>query len=88
MLPIACESYLKIDAKPVTIRIDNTGAIALIKNPEFHQRTKHMDVRWHYMREQVETGNIQIEYVSTAEMAADGLTKALPGMKFKVSLNR
>lgn len=71
------------DIDQVKIRMDNTGAIALTKNPEFHQRTKHMDVRWHYIREQVEKKKIQIEYTPTLEMVADGFTKPLKATKFQ-----
>jgi transposase InsO family protein len=76
------------DIDHVKIRMDNTGAIALTKNPEFHQRTKHMDVRWHYIREQVETGKIQIEYTQTSQMVADGLTKPLKAAKFQAFVER
>jgi len=63
--------------------MDNTGAIALTKNPEFHQRTKHMDVRWHYIREQVDIGKIEIDYTQTSQMVADGFTKPLNATKFR-----
>jgi hypothetical protein len=59
----------------VKIRMDNTGAIALTKNPEFHQRTKHMDVRWQYIREQVETGKIQVEYTKHPRWWQDTYTR-------------
>lgn len=71
------------DIDHVRLRMDNTGAIALTKNPEFHQRTKHMDVRWHYIREQVDIGKIEIEYTQTSQMVADGFTKPLNATKFR-----
>ena len=49
----------------------------MAENPEFHQRTKHIAVKYHYIREEVRKGNISLFYVPTEEMAADGLTKAL-----------
>lgn len=56
---------------------DNQGSIALSKNPEGHRRVKHIGVRHHYIREQVAKGTLTLDYVSTAKMAADVLTKAV-----------
>jgi hypothetical protein len=64
-----------------TIFEDNQSTIALAKNPVHHQRTKHIDVRHHFVREQVEIGSIQLEYIPTTDMIADALTKALPRPK-------
>ena len=68
--------------KSVLLHADNQGAIALCSNPQFHRRTKHIDVAWHYVREQVLEGRINVEYVSTKDMVADGLTKPLPAQLF------
>ena len=56
---------------------DNQGALALVRNPELHARSKHIDVQYHYIRELKEREIIAVEYVPTAEMAADCLTKPL-----------
>ena len=56
---------------------DNQGAIALAKNPEYHARTKHIDIQYHFIREYVEKGTIVLEYCETAKMLADALTKPL-----------
>lgn len=69
--------------RPVLLHADNQGAIALCTNPEFHRRTKHIDVAWHYIREVVIEGRINVDYVSTKDMVADGLTKALPAPPFR-----
>jgi hypothetical protein len=53
---------------------DNQGAIALTKNPQFHDRTKHIDIQHHFVREKQDKGLVDICYISSA----DGLTKALP----------
>jgi hypothetical protein len=66
----------------LTIREDNQGAIALAKNPEFHKRTKHIDIRYHFVREKVEDGQVSLEYCPTREMLADLMTKAIPGPQF------
>lgn len=62
---------------PITMYGDNKGSINLTKNPEYHQRTKHIDVQYHYIRQLVEDRAVNIEYIPTAEMAADILTKPL-----------
>jgi hypothetical protein len=56
---------------------DNQSAIALSKNPVFHERSKHIDVHYHYIRECVDEGRIIIDYTATEEQLADILTKAL-----------
>ena len=57
--------------------MDNKSAMSLCKNPVFHERSKHIDIKYHYIRECVENGKIQIEFVRTEEQMADLLTKAL-----------
>jgi hypothetical protein len=59
------------------ISADNEGAIALSKDPKFHQRTKHIGVQWHYVRERVKDHDIELKYVHTSKLGADVLTKAL-----------
>ncbi|CAH9074982.1 unnamed protein product [Cuscuta epithymum] len=68
--------------KPVTLYIDNKSAIALIKNPVFHKRSKHIDTRFHFIRECVEKGQMVVEFISTKEQRADILTKALARIRF------
>jgi hypothetical protein len=70
------------------IYADNQSAIALSQNPEFHKRTKHFNVKLHYQRAVLETGNIQIGYIPTQEEAADGLTKPLALSQFKSFLEQ
>jgi hypothetical protein len=56
-----------------TLLIDNQSAIQLCKNPVFHDRTKHIDTRYHYIhiRECVQNGKINVKYVHTGEKLAD-----------------
>ena len=63
---------------PTLLRGDNQGSIKLAEDPQYRRRTRHIHVRYHYVREQIEIGNIHVEYVSTEENLADILTKALP----------
>ncbi|KAJ5598040.1 hypothetical protein N7537_008124 [Penicillium hordei] len=56
---------------------DNQSAIALSRNPEFHKRTKHFNVKFPYQRSVLNAGEINLQYVPTEEQTADGLTKPL-----------
>ena len=56
---------------------DNQGCIALAKNPVAHDRTKHIDIRYHFIREMMESGEIDIRYKMSEEMLADLLTKGM-----------
>jgi hypothetical protein len=66
---------------PTDLLGDNQGSIALAKNPGDHPRTKHIALRYHFIRFAIANGNIDLDYVPTSEMAADGLTKGLTGAK-------
>lgn len=63
--------------------MDNDSAIKLIKNPEFHKRSKHIDIRYHFIREKYNQNLFILNYVSTHEMIADMFTKALAKDKFQ-----
>lgn len=64
-----------------TIFCDNQSAIALAENPMFHSRTKHIDVRHHFIREKVQERSIFVKHVPTDKMVADIFTKTLPVVK-------
>ena len=68
---------------PTTIYEDNQGAIALSKNTKNSTRVKHIGVQYHFIRERVETGEIQLEYIDTHEMTADIFTKPVGPTTFK-----
>ena len=65
-----------------TLFCDNKSAISMAKNPVFHSRTKHIDVKYNFIREAVENGVIEIKYCSTQNQMADIFTKALSKEKF------
>ena len=65
----------------ILLHSDNQSALKLTLNPMFHKRSKHIDVRHHFIREKVAEGLISIEYLQTNEMPADLLTKALGSNK-------
>lgn len=72
---------LKID-RPITIYEDNTGCISIANNPTLHKRTKHINMRYHFSREQIRTNEIVLKYIPTGEQKADMMTKPLPGPTF------
>lgn len=71
------------DGDGITLMSDNQGSIALAKNPVHHQRTKHIDVRFHFIRDQVLARVIKLVYCQTSSMVADICTKALSRDKFE-----
>ena len=64
--------------QPLVIYNDNAGSVALTKNPVHHDRTKHIAIRHHFIREQVELGSVNILHVPSGQNIADFLTKPLP----------
>ena len=72
---------VRMEPRSVTLFIDNKSTIALMKNPVFHGRSKHIDTKFHFIRECVEKGKIVVEFVNTGEQRADALTKTLTGVK-------
>ena len=70
------------EEKLLTISCDNQGAITLAKDNKFHVRTKHIDLRYHFICEAVEDGKIQVKYVPMDDNVSDIFTKPLPRPKF------
>jgi hypothetical protein len=67
--------------QPTTIMQDNEGTVAIAKDPLFHKRTKHIDSRYHWVREKVQAGRFDAELCRDEDQTADVLTKALPRPK-------
>jgi hypothetical protein len=67
---------------PTTLYGDNNGSHALTKNPQFHDRAKHIHVCYHFIRDLVSDGTIIIPYIPTHDMVADIFTKSLPQKLF------
>ncbi|KAL5571947.1 hypothetical protein UlMin_021544 [Ulmus minor] len=74
---------LKVLKEQVVVYSDSQSALHLCKNPVFHERTKHVDVRYHFIRENVTEGNIHVDKMATEENPADLGTKVLTLSKFK-----
>ncbi|MCI29936.1 cationic amino acid transporter 1-like, partial [Trifolium medium] len=69
---------LQIDVKrPITLQIDNQSAINLAKNLVLHGRSKHIEARFHSLREQVNQGSFEVVHCATGSKIADVMTKSL-----------
>jgi len=66
-----------ISGGPINIKVDNSGFIDFSKNPVEHKRTKHIDIRYHYVREVITTDKVTLEHCATNDMVADPMTKEL-----------
>ena len=69
--------------KPTMIHEDNMGAIFIATNRVLGARTKHIDVRYHLVKDAIENGDIEVPFVRSKMNRADGLTKNLPQMEFE-----
>ena len=73
---------LGVDQDLLKINCDSMSAIYLAKNQVYHARTKHIDVRFHFVREILDEGDIELLKIHTSENPADMLTKVVSGVKF------
>ncbi|UYV83387.1 K02A2.6-like [Cordylochernes scorpioides] len=73
-------------AKPTTIFCDNQSCIRLVHNPEYHKRTKHIDISYHFIRDHFQKHAIDLLYVCSNDQAADIFTKALPPESVRVKM--
>ena len=76
-LRVLLEDISFVQNKPTMIKEDNQGAIALSKNPKYHPRTKHIDIKHHFIRDKVAKKAVVLDYCPTEEMLSDLLTKPL-----------
>lgn len=75
-------SNISNEKETATMKIDNKSAIALARNPVYHDRSKHIDIRYHFIRECLQNGDIKLEHVKTELQLADMLTKPLARQRF------
>ena len=68
---------------PILILCDNTSAISISKNPVMHSKTKHIPIKYHFVREQVLGKIIKLDYIGTKDQVADIFTKPLPKEAFE-----
>ena len=78
-----CELDEMKNDEAVKIYEDNQGSIVLAKNPEFRKRTKHIDIRYHFVHEKVPDGQVLLQYCATKNMKADLMTKPIPAAQFE-----
>jgi hypothetical protein len=64
------------------LRVDNKSVIALIKNPVLHEQSKHIEVKYHLIRESVENSRIKVEFIMSKKQLDDILIKPLGRVKF------
>jgi len=69
--------------EPIPIFCDNTSDINISKNLVMYSRTKHISIRYHFLREKVAENEVKLEYVPTKDQVADIFTKALPKDTFQ-----
>ena len=67
----------------ITIYEDNQGCVKLVENPIDRKRTRHIKIRYHYIRQQFEEGVIKLIWIPTGDQLADMLTKAVPRAIFE-----
>jgi hypothetical protein len=70
------------ELEPMVIYCNNHTCIKLSKNPVFHDRSKHIDIIYHFIRDRIQKGKMKLQYISTNEQVADILTKPLEKGKF------
>ena len=73
----------KEPTKSMVIYEDNQSAIIMAKDPQFHGRSKHIDIKYHFIREQVTKRSLKLKYCKSADMVADIMTKGLTGERFE-----
>jgi hypothetical protein len=71
------------EAKAVDLRVDSKSTLALAKNPVFHKRSKHIRVKYHFIRDCFEEGSVKAYYIRTKDQLADFLNKSLGQIKFQ-----
>ncbi|GJZ72884.1 retrovirus-related pol polyprotein from transposon TNT 1-94 [Tanacetum coccineum] len=74
---------LGVELNTVAVNCDDQGAIHLSRNHVFHERTKHINVRYHFIRDVLEAKTVKVLKVGTEHNAADALTKVVPGRKLQ-----
>ena len=65
------------------IHCDNQSGVKLSENPVFHDKSKHIEIKYHYIKDMVQRGAVKLQYVAMEENIADVLMKPLPRLKFK-----
>ena len=67
----------------ISVLDDNQNAIALTKNPHLYEKSKHIDICYHFIRDLIDKGDIDINYINIIEMIANKLTKPLARVSYE-----
>ena len=70
-------------AEPIPLHCDNPSTISISKNPIIHSKTKHIPLRYHFLKDQVANKIVQLQYIPSTEQIADIFTKPLPKKQFE-----
>jgi hypothetical protein len=76
------------EVKTIELRVDNKSALTLMKNHVFHERSKQIQVRYHYVRQCVENGSVLADFISTSDELADIGMQALGRVRFQELIAR
>ncbi|KAM2087580.1 hypothetical protein ACFX1X_032109 [Malus domestica] len=79
---LLCDMHVPVYSSPM-IFCDNVSAIALSSNPVFHAKSKHIEIDYHFVRERVTRGDLQVQHVSSSDQYADILIKGLSAPLFQ-----
>ena len=82
-LAMLCKDFNINNKHPMTIRGDNQGSMDMVRNPISNDRSKHIDIKHHFIRDNYSNGIIDLKYVSTGENLADLFTKAVTKQKLR-----
>ena len=77
------EELLNIKVKPFKLFVDNVSTISLSKNLSQHGRSKHIDTKFHFIRDCLEKGYVEVDYVKTESQLTDSFTKPSGRIKFE-----
>jgi hypothetical protein len=72
-----------VELETTVIHFDNQSGIRLSENPVFHDRSKHIDIHYHFLRDCVQKGVVRLQYIRTDDQMAEIFTKALSRQKFE-----
>ena len=76
------------NGNPPSLLCDNESAMKLAENPEFHKKSKHIEISWHFTRYQIQNNKMQLVFVNTKDQLADGFTKGLNTISHKEFMDR
>ena len=80
--------YSGDDIKPLLVYRDNTGSLAIAENPEHHQWAKHINIRAHFIYQCIENSSVELSYIPTDQIVADGFTKPLTNAKHRMFIKQ